>query len=526
MKYFLATLLLILPFFAHAQSFDCAKATTNIEKMICADEELQHRDEDLAATYQLLLKHTDNPQALRNEQRAWLKSRDAADYKIYYDDYKLVNDYSDRITELGKKLSAVVKPSDLKDPKEILTYFNSLHRLYYDQCRASLSGYNINATDASGKTLLMYAAHNDCLVAKLVEAGANVDAKDSAGKTAMDYAETRKVKVYLRSFSKLPIKYTDLPNGNNPDNSQFCRDIAADKINFEEDWWEALDNSSYTINLEYVGTGMFPRIFLAKSGEEVSYDSLEITPQEEPDSYGDYSIMSYKDDIYAIYSFLGYKNYYKFLPERVDLENAPEYIQAFEPICELVPGKRTFTVSENSPQVCRQVIAGDYEKIELKSINIPISEDNAENNRFIRDYETHCEENMYDECLGYLLADYNNDNLSNTLILVEPELGGGMGCYCDLFYAYDINDRKFVNIVEPENDFQNNRYFTMLGDYDISCQNGAQEIIKIDGITYLLTTAHVGIDKEINRLHKITTNKDGLNELEELCSFGMKYEHQ
>ncbi len=57
-----------------AASFDCAKAGTKLEKLICADKELSKLDEDLAAAYADALKSTD-PAKLKAEQKAWLKVR-------------------------------------------------------------------------------------------------------------------------------------------------------------------------------------------------------------------------------------------------------------------------------------------------------------------------------------------------------------------------------------------------------------------------------------------------------------------
>jgi uncharacterized protein YecT (DUF1311 family) len=59
-----------------AASFDCAKAGTKVEKLICANDELSKLDEALAAAYADALKSTD-PDSLKAEQKAWLKVRNA-----------------------------------------------------------------------------------------------------------------------------------------------------------------------------------------------------------------------------------------------------------------------------------------------------------------------------------------------------------------------------------------------------------------------------------------------------------------
>jgi len=57
-----------------APSFDCAKASTATEKMICGERELSQYDAGLAATYEGALV-TESTNAA--EQQAWLKRRDA-----------------------------------------------------------------------------------------------------------------------------------------------------------------------------------------------------------------------------------------------------------------------------------------------------------------------------------------------------------------------------------------------------------------------------------------------------------------
>lgn len=57
-----------------AASFDCAKASTKVEKLICTDAELSKLDEALAAAYADALKSTD-PASLKAGQKAWFNVR-------------------------------------------------------------------------------------------------------------------------------------------------------------------------------------------------------------------------------------------------------------------------------------------------------------------------------------------------------------------------------------------------------------------------------------------------------------------
>jgi uncharacterized protein len=58
-----------------AASFDCAKAQTKVEELICADAELSQLDEELARAYTTALLDKKQADAIREAQKLWLKSR-------------------------------------------------------------------------------------------------------------------------------------------------------------------------------------------------------------------------------------------------------------------------------------------------------------------------------------------------------------------------------------------------------------------------------------------------------------------
>jgi uncharacterized protein YecT (DUF1311 family) len=60
---------------AAAASFNCAKASTPVETMICGDPALSAADEALAAIFAEALAATLDPQPLRTEQREWMRQR-------------------------------------------------------------------------------------------------------------------------------------------------------------------------------------------------------------------------------------------------------------------------------------------------------------------------------------------------------------------------------------------------------------------------------------------------------------------
>ncbi|MDR1284953.1 MAG: lysozyme inhibitor LprI family protein [Campylobacteraceae bacterium] len=73
------TLTLTLTFLFPA-SFDCKKAKTDVEKLICSNEELSRLDEELNEAYKKLLAMTNNDdkKMIIQEQREWVKYRDGA----------------------------------------------------------------------------------------------------------------------------------------------------------------------------------------------------------------------------------------------------------------------------------------------------------------------------------------------------------------------------------------------------------------------------------------------------------------
>lgn len=84
---------------ARAASFDCAKATTEVEEKICADTELSILDDRLAAVYRKALVVATDKDALRREQREWLARRDAC-----LSQNCLKSEHESRLAELDRRL--------------------------------------------------------------------------------------------------------------------------------------------------------------------------------------------------------------------------------------------------------------------------------------------------------------------------------------------------------------------------------------------------------------------------------------
>ena len=62
---------------AAAASFDCKKASSRIEHLICDDIDANYYDGQLQAAYQGALDRSNHPEQVRQQQRDWLKQRDA-----------------------------------------------------------------------------------------------------------------------------------------------------------------------------------------------------------------------------------------------------------------------------------------------------------------------------------------------------------------------------------------------------------------------------------------------------------------
>ena len=62
-----------------AQAFDCTKASTETEKLICSDSGLKQADDDLGRAWRKVRELLGEAEfkILRQNQRAWLKTRDA-----------------------------------------------------------------------------------------------------------------------------------------------------------------------------------------------------------------------------------------------------------------------------------------------------------------------------------------------------------------------------------------------------------------------------------------------------------------
>lgn len=96
-KLSLIFVLLIWSIISNAASFDCSKATSIVDRLICSDAVLSTLDDTLAIEYNSSKKNTLDPQSLLNAQRAWLQKRNSCGN----DRSCIANSYYERISQLS-----------------------------------------------------------------------------------------------------------------------------------------------------------------------------------------------------------------------------------------------------------------------------------------------------------------------------------------------------------------------------------------------------------------------------------------
>lgn len=86
----------LMPCVAFAASFDCDRAETKMEQLVCSDPALSRADEKLAAAYERAQKAASDPEAIRKQQREWL-----GDTARHCDSAACLKDaYAERIKQL------------------------------------------------------------------------------------------------------------------------------------------------------------------------------------------------------------------------------------------------------------------------------------------------------------------------------------------------------------------------------------------------------------------------------------------
>jgi uncharacterized protein len=124
MKLLLFWLLIIISNYSLSASFDCKKASTNIEVMICSDTSLSQRDVELAKLYKEVLSKAAAAKKIeiRETQRSWLKES----RNICLDNDCILASYSDRSNELIAIRNSIYNEERKKLRSETTNYYHSL----------------------------------------------------------------------------------------------------------------------------------------------------------------------------------------------------------------------------------------------------------------------------------------------------------------------------------------------------------------------------------------------------------------
>ncbi len=192
----------------HAAGFDCGKASTEVEKLICSDDELSKLDDGLNAAYLEALKRTDLKKQKIENQRQWLKNvrnacQNAQCIKTAYEirlkelrsllSDRTVPERSASSSRLNEQLLQAAEQGSLNEVKMLLA-----------------KGAELNAKDNRGRTALMMAVlrKKPDIVKFLIDRGTDVKAKDKDGQTVLSLALGKnqpEIVQYLKAHgAKLP----------------------------------------------------------------------------------------------------------------------------------------------------------------------------------------------------------------------------------------------------------------------------------------------------------------------------------
>lgn len=119
-KILLTTLLtiLVVPVTSFAASFDCTKAASLTEKLICGDEAVFKLDDQLAASYKTALENATDKDAFKKTQIEWLKQQRACK-----DSTCLTQSYETRLDALKNNVAIKSKLETVKTPQYKLLPF-------------------------------------------------------------------------------------------------------------------------------------------------------------------------------------------------------------------------------------------------------------------------------------------------------------------------------------------------------------------------------------------------------------------
>jgi uncharacterized protein len=98
-------------------SFNCSKAATKSERLICGDQQLSAADDELAKAYRRALESSSDKEGLKKQQQNWIKTkRDTCQ-----DAPSMLNAYKSRIAALESSIQKVTQEA-LREANERFTF--------------------------------------------------------------------------------------------------------------------------------------------------------------------------------------------------------------------------------------------------------------------------------------------------------------------------------------------------------------------------------------------------------------------
>lgn len=97
--------------YAQAASFDCDKAITKVENLICADAGISKLDEDLTVAYKAALQDEKQVNSIRQAQKQWMKERNGC-----ADTVCVKSAYATRLSSLKSTVTDGVTKQDVSTP--------------------------------------------------------------------------------------------------------------------------------------------------------------------------------------------------------------------------------------------------------------------------------------------------------------------------------------------------------------------------------------------------------------------------
>ena len=178
---------------AHSASFDCSKASSPVEKTICADKQLSDLDELLLLSYKKALVGSANATALKAEQQAWLKK----ERNVCADKACLTQAYTSRLATLNEQVATAAPQSPLQ-PGEYLTE-KGWGQLTITQDKNAGLRFSIEAMGGNG---------HSCQLAGAIHDGKSIpDEQDAGGEQCVVSFSAKGDNIEVTPNSEAPCRY-------------------------------------------------------------------------------------------------------------------------------------------------------------------------------------------------------------------------------------------------------------------------------------------------------------------------------